>query len=394
MSSVRAMSICHVISGYHRNDARVFSRQCRSLQRAGYNVSLLTNDGMPDEMVEGISIVSCRVHWPERWKVLLAAKRQFMPEALRMDADVYQLHSPELLPMTLPLKRLGKAVVYDAHEDLPRHVLEKDWLPGALRRPLAFATEYYLRRILARMDDVVSPHSHVVEHLQRTIGKGTLVANFPLVQDLPPVTEAEFVARPSVVCYSGTVYLHSNQEATLDALSDLPDVRYRVAGYVSEPHRQALLQRPGAGQLEFMGRVGQAELRRLYTSSIAGLAIIDYKLNQGYKRGSYAVNKLFEYMEAGLPVICTDYSLWQDIVDRYECGVCVKPGSAEEIRAAIEYLARDRRRAFRMGQNGRRAVLEEFNWTSEERRYVGVFERLGRQTPGATGDGATARTVL
>jgi glycosyltransferase involved in cell wall biosynthesis len=375
-NSAAAMKICHVISGYFRNDARVFLRQCLSLKRAGYDVSILTNDGEPDEVLEGIPIFSCRLHWP-RWKVLTAAKRQFLPEVPRVGADVYQLHSPELLPLAKPLKRLGKAVVYDAHEDLPRHLLEKEWVPGLMRRPLAFAAEHYLRRTLRQIDDVVTPHSHVVDHLQRTVGKGTLVANFPLVGDLPDVTQTEFAARPATICYTGTVYAYSNQEETLDALALLPDVRYRVAGYIDEAHQRALAARPGASQAEYLGRIGRAELRPLYTSCIAGLAIYDYKLNLGYKLGSYGTNKVFEYMEAGLPLIVTDYTLWKDIVDRYECGVCVAPGSVDGIRAAIEYVVSDRERAFRMGQNGRRAVLEEFNWASEEKKYLGVFERLG-----------------
>lgn len=370
------MRICHVISGYYRNDARVFLRQCLSLKRAGHDVSILTNDGEPDEELEGVLIVSCRIHWAERWKVLLAAKRQFMPEVLRLDADVYQLHSPELLPLAGALRRLGKAVVYDAHEDLPRHILEKEWVPSVLRRPLAFAVEHYFRHALRKVDDVVSPVSHVVDHLQQTVGKGTLVANFPIIRELRPVTEAEFAARPAAICYSGTVYAHSNQEAIQDALAQLPHVRYRVAGYIGDAHRLELQRRPGASQVEYLGRVGRAELRAFYASCIAGLVIMDYKLNLGYKRGSYGVNKFFEYMEAGLPVICTDFSLWRDIVERYDCGVCVRPGSVEEIRAAIEFVARDRARAFKMGQNGRRAVLEEFNWASEERKYLGVFERL------------------
>jgi len=382
------MRICHVISGYFRKDARVFQRQCLSLKRAGYDVSILTNDGEPDEILEGIPVRSCRLHWPQRWKVLLAAKRQFMPEVLQLNADVYQLHSPELLPLVPLLKRLGKAVVYDAHEDLPRHLLEKEWVPAAFRRPLAFVAERYLRRTLRRVDDVISPHSHVVSHLQRTVGKGTLVANFPIVHPLPTGSETEFASRPPAICYTGTVYAYSNQEATLDAIADFPEVRYRVAGYIDAGHREALERRPGAKQAEYLGRIGRAELRALYRSCVAGLAIYDYKHNLGWKLGSYGTNKVFEYMEAGLPLICTDYTLWRDIVDRYDCGVCVQPGSVEEIRAAIRYVLTDRARAFKMGQNGRRAVLEEFNWTSEERKYLGVFERLSRGTSASIGGAA------
>ncbi|MHB1163471.1 MAG: glycosyltransferase [Minisyncoccota bacterium] len=369
------MKICHVISGYYRNDARVFLRQVLSLKRAGHEVSIVTNDHEPDEVLDGVPIIACRLHWP-RWKVLLAARRQFLPELERVDADVYQLHSPELLPLSSALKRAGKAVVYDAHEDLPRHFWEKEWLPAPLRRPFGFAAELYLRRTLRRIDDVISPHGHVVEHLQRTVGSGVLVANFPLVKPLPPLSEEDFAARPTQVCYAGTVYASSNQEATIDALEQVPGVRYRVAGYVGEEHRAALEARPGGRQVEFLGRLSQAELRVLFSSSVAGMAIFDYRWNLGHTRGTYAVNKVFEYMEAGLPLICTDFTLWQDIVRRYDCGICVRPGNVADISAAIRLVTTDRRRAFEMGQNGRRAVLEEFNWAPEERKYLDVFDRI------------------
>lgn len=369
------MKICHVISGYFRNDARVFLRQVLSLKRAGHDVSIVTNDGEPDEVLEGVPIYSCRQVFP-RWRVLLDAKRQFLSELVRVDADVYQLHSPELLPLALPLKRLGKAVVYDAHEDLPRHIWEKEWVPWLLRRPMGYAAEYYMRFVLRRIDEVVSPHSHVVAHLQKTVGRGVLVANFPLVHALESVSEAEFAARPAAICYTGTVYSYSNQEATLDAIAELPGVHYRVAGYVDEGHKAALMQRPGAARAEYMGRLGRPELRALYLSTIAGLSIYDYKHNLGWTLGSYGTNKVFEYMEAGLPLICTDYDLWRDIIDRWKCGVYVKPGSVAEIRRAIEYVVSDRKRAYEMGQNGRRAVLEEFNWTTEERKYLAVFDRI------------------
>lgn len=370
------MKVCHVISGYFRNDARNFQRQALSLKKAGYDVCFVTNDGEPDGVLEGIPFTSCKMRYP-RWKTLVAAKYQFLPELFRVDADVYQLHSPELLPLAAPLHRMGKGVVYDAHEDLPRHMLEKEWVPGAFRRPLSWLSEAYLERTLgAFVDEVVSPHGHVVDALQRSIGKGVLVANFPVVEPLTPVSDAEFAARENVICYSGTVYLHSNQEATLEALASLPDVRYRVAGYIGDAHRRALESQAAAGRVEFMGRVARSELRRLYTSTVAGMAIIDYRLNQGGRRGSYAVNKVFEYMEAGLPLICTDYELWRELVERYECGVCVRPGSVSDIRAAVALLTSDRALAHRMGQNGRRAVLEEFNWGKEERKYLEVFRRL------------------
>lgn len=369
------VSVCHVISGYFRNDARVFLRQCKSLQTHGFDTSILTNDGLPAKVLDGIPVHVCQRHWP-RWKSLLFAKRQFLDEALAIDADVYQLHSPELLHLGLALKRAGKRIVYDAHEDMPRHLLEKEWLPGLSRRPISAIFEKYMLWALAQYDDIVSPHSHVVADFQRRLGKGTLIANFPIVRGEATFSVDEYVKRDDILCYSGTVYAYSNQEEILTALESFDNLQYQVAGYVDDQHARRLQTMPDGHKTSFLGRLSRQDLYRFYQMVTIGVVIYDYKLNLGWKLGSYGTNKIFEYMEAGLPFICTDYTLWKEIAQGYDCGLCVSPGEPEEIIAAITYLLEDKARAYRMGQNGRNAVLEKFNWASEEKKYVALFRQF------------------
>lgn len=374
-----APSVCHVISGYYRNDARVLLRQCKSLHQHGYAVSILTNDGDPGEMLDGIPIFDAGRPWP-RWKALAMAKRQMLDRAIEIDADIYQLHSPELLPLGVELKRLGKAVVYDAHEDMPRHLLEKEWLPTWIRKTVSQVFERYMLHVLAEFDETISPHSHVVADLQRRIGKGILVANFPLIGEDWLFGEQSYCSREPIACYSGTVYLYSNQEETVAALRELDGVRYRIAGYIDPTFHQRLAALPGGEKVEFLGRLSRPDLKQFYREARIGMVVYDYKLNLGDRLGSYGTNKVFEYMEAGLPFICTDYDLWRDIVERYDCGVCVPPGDPVAITEAIKCLLADPVRAYRMGQAGRRAVLEEFNWSTEEKKYVAVFDRLSGWT--------------
>lgn len=372
-------SVCHVISGYFRNDARVFLRQCKSLHKHGFTVSILTNDGEPDEVLDGIKVIDCGKLW-SRAKTLARAKRQFLEKALEIDADIYQLHSPELLPLGLTLKKLGKLVVYDAHEDMPRHLLEKEWLPLFSRKAISFAFEKYMLHALGQFDDIVSPHSHVVADFQAKLGKGTLIANFPLVGANSAFSQADYDARGTVLCYSGTVYSYSNQEEVVEALSKFDKVQYRIAGYIDPNHAERLKAMPAGERVAVLGRLSRPDLYEFYHSARVGVVIYDYKLNLGDRLGSYGTNKVFEYMEAGLPFVCTDYILWKDIIDRYDCGVCVAPGRPDEIATAIDYLLRDSQRAYHMGQNGRKAVLQEFNWASEEKKYVELFRRLAADT--------------
>ena len=81
-------------------------------------------------------------------------------------------------------------------------------------------------------------------------------------------------------------------------------------------------------------------------------------------------------MEAGIPFICTDYILWKGIVDIYKCGIYVEPGNVEQITSAIKFLFGNPNVAYEMGQNGRKAVQEKFNWHTQEKIYLDLFLKL------------------
>ena len=113
----------------------------------------------------------------------------------------------------------------------------------------------------------------------------------------------------------------------------------------------------------------------LNTSTI-GLSIYDYRKNLGGNLGSFATNKLFEYMEAGLPVICTDFEMWKKLIEEENCGICIKPNDTKELEKALKFLIDNKEEAFRMGQNGRSAVKNKYNWVSQQEKYNALFNTI------------------
>lgn len=368
--------ICHIISGYHRTDARVFQRQCKSLFIAGFDVSLLTNDGEPQETIDGMVVYSCKKHFSNRLMTLFFAYQQFKSEALEINADIYVLHSPELIPLAFKLQKHGKKIVYDAHEDLPQHILEKEWIPKFFKKPLSKVVEFYMNRKLSSFDYIITPHHHVLEKLKKINKNSDLITNFPIINNSEKHLFNEFSKRDNNICYTGTVYRYSNQECILNALTNIEKVNYQIAGFMDEFLHNKLSKHKSFNKINYWGRIPWNELNDFYNKSIIGVVIYDYKLNLGWKRGSYGTNKLFEYMEAGLPIICTDYVLWKNIVDKYDCGIYVQPNNSIQVENAIKKLLGNKSLAYKMGQNGRNAVLSEFNWSSQEKILLKIFNQI------------------
>lgn len=368
--------ICHVISGYYRTDARVFQRQCKSLKNNGFEVSVLTNDGEPKEIIDGIPIYSCKKFYNSRIKILLFSTKQFYEKAIIIDADIYQLHSPELLPLGKKLKRLGKKVVYDAHEHMPMHILEKDWIPKPFRLLLSKCVKLYMENILPKFDFTITPHSHVLADLKTKVKNIELIANFPLVKKSTNFSFKEYTNRNNRICYTGTVYPYSNQQLLAYALKSINNLKYDIAGYIDEDLLKELESIIPHSKLKFHGRLSFNKLPELYNNSTIGYVLYDYKLNLGYKLGSYGTNKIFEYMEEGLPFICTDYILWKEICDNYHCGIYIPPGDKQKLKEALSFLTENKEEAYKMGQNGKQAVKDVFNWSSEESKYIKIFNSL------------------
>jgi len=124
-------------------DNRVFYREARSLERAGYDVTLIAVHPR-DEVKDGVRIIGLpRVRrWlrPLLWLRLLRL-------ALRTHADVYHFHDPELLLVTPCLRLLtGKPTIYDIHEVYADFIRVKDYMPAWLRYPIAGVFRWLILR--------------------------------------------------------------------------------------------------------------------------------------------------------------------------------------------------------------------------------------------------------
>lgn len=107
-SAFAALKVVHLTSVHGRGDTRIFVKECRTLAHHAYQVSLVVADGNGDAVVDGVSIHD--VGRPaSRLQRMLRTGGSVFRRACAIDGDIYHLHDPELIPIGLRLKRLGKS---------------------------------------------------------------------------------------------------------------------------------------------------------------------------------------------------------------------------------------------------------------------------------------------
>ena len=85
-------------------------------------------------------------------------------------------------------------------------------------------------------------------------------------------------------------------------------------------------------------------------------------------------SKLYEYMAAGKPVLCSVGGETAGLVDAAGCGIAVPPSEGAALADAVRALARDPAAGAAMGESGRASVREHFNTAAIMAAYAEVIE--------------------
>ena len=361
--------ICHITTVHPRYDVRIFHKECKSLAQ-NYEVHLIVADDKADETAGGVHIHSVGKPANRRERMLEFTKLAYK-KALDIDAAVYHFHDPELLSVGKKLAAKGKKVIYDSHEDLPRQILTKPWIPKFLRGVASKLVECVENRRVKKMSAVVAATPHIQERFQKvTDAQVVSVCNYPIISEI--TYNDNWKKKEKAVCYVGGLFRERGIFEMVRA-AGAANVRLKLAGAFSPAALKPQVESEQAwNNTDYYGFIGREEINRLLGESMAGLLLL-------HPMPSYMDSlpiKLFEYMSAGIPIICSDFPLWKSIVCETKCGVCVNPSDIKMISEEIRNITDSPEKAREMGENGRKAVLEKYNWQTQEKILLELYKSL------------------
>ena len=374
------------------HDARV-EKEVTTLIRAGYRVTVIArrnNPTLPEEEdrdrieVRRVSIAPHRGGAPLIFRAfkVLRFYLDLIRTAFNLDADVYHAHDANALPVGWAAAALRRArLVYDAHE----FESDRNWggsnLPPIVRKYWALPERLFIRRA----DAVITVSGSIAEALAEmyNIKKPTLVRNCPPLYVETSKSDRIRAAAPEIgpdrpiILYQGRIAANRGLRQFIEGTMGVSDaVAVLLGDGPLRPDLEQWVQARGwTERVFFMGYVPRKVLLSYTASADIGVSLIENVCLSYY----YSLpNKLFEYQQAGLPVIASDFPEMSAIVKGYDLGEVVDPDDVPAITAAIRKLLSDPDRYAQLRENAHKAA-QRFNWETESRALLELYDEVNRR---------------
>lgn len=368
------IKVCIITTVHPVFDVRIFHKECKTLVKAGYEVFLIAQHDR-EEIIDEVHIVPLP-KVKSRLKRMLLLPIKALSTALKIKADVYHFHDPELIPIGVLLKLLKrKKVIYDVHEDYSKQILSKYYISKIIRKGIAniikaveHISSVFFDGIITATDDILRNFTYHKRAI--SVKNFAIIANF---SNIRKVDENKDVF--SLIYVGGLTEARGiiQMIQALEFINSNKQIKLILCGKF-EPHDLEVKVRSlkEFEKVEYLGWVESREVPALLSKANVGMVCFSPEPNHI----NAMPNKLFEYAIAGLPVIASNFPLWRDIVEGNKCGICVDPLKPEEIAQAIEYLIEHPDDAKKMGENGRKAVLGKYNWEKESKKFLKFYEEM------------------
>lgn len=302
-------------------------------------------------------------------------------KCLRLRPDVVHIFVPELIPIAFLFRFLGARVIYEVQENLYKKFSLKRYNNESFFRYFFRIFDHLARHYFYC---IFTEDAYLIEY-QKLRYPSAVVHNYADLPFLDSLSVPSLVPADSpFFIYSGVISLERSFDTLITALSRLikscPEVQVHLFGptQLSLEEMEALPHfKTVQPHLIFYGYTDQRLALAQAPRAIAGLALLK---PVGDYPDSYTT-KLFEYMALRIPVITSDFPLYQQVVETHRCGFCISPYDAQTLADRLLELIQNPAERHRMGERGREAVENTYNWHSEERILVDYYRFLLEKYP-------------
>lgn len=370
---MKKVRVLHISTAHQPQDPRVVFKQCQTLTEQ-YDVFCVLPRANP-AVAPAIHFINVPYFRRVIWRTLLTCPF-ILVRCLWLRPRLIHVYVPEFLPFAYVFYLLGAHVIYEVQENLHKKISLKTINNGFLLVKAFRWFDWLARRHFYL---IFTEHGYLATYTTLT-RPYAVIYNYPLLSFLEPYHRPYHPnpEQPSFF-YIGWLSFERAFDTLVEALAQLkpvyPNFRMHLFGrrqFTETELRNlpcyALIQE----NLRFYGYTDQRIAFSYADRATVGIALLK---PVGDYPDSYTT-KLFEYMALGLPVVVSNFPLYREIVERYDCGFCVSPYDSAEVCDKLMYLIKNPEKAKAMGERGRQAVEQYYNWTSEATKLLTFYEHI------------------
>ncbi len=358
--------VCHLTSVHQVSDTRVFFKECKSLTKAGYDVTLIAMNPEP-EKVEGVRIIPFPVY-KNRFKRLLFSPFKMFSLALKEKAAVYHFHDPELLITGLLLQLFTRSkVIYDIHEDYSKNFIDREWIRFKILRWIISKLFFYFEYLACRL---MSGNIVVLPHWLNKYPKAVLVRNYPLLE------KKEEEKDKNLFVYVGTIgSKRCALEMTLifvELIKLIPDIKFKIIGNFFEKDVKATVMDyvNRFPNIDYLGFRSFSEAKKTLFQSKYGFVL--------YASIKYRENipvKMYEYLANEVITIFSSFEDFKYDIEKERWGIGVNPNNPKEAARKIHDIITDKKKIRTIEENIKK-YKPKYSWESEKKELLDLYSGL------------------
>jgi len=378
------LKICILTTGHPALDNRIFYKQALSLRKKYDDITLIVPDSRQEYMEQGIKIIG--VPKADSLYGRFKLGDTVVARAIELKADIYHFHDFELIFKVMKIKKAlpNCKLVYDVHEHYPDMMRMSRKVPGIIRPLATFIVDKSEIHFARKFDRIITADDAVKHRFDKYNPRVDVIYNFTEFEPEEENKQGTDTDKEYDVIYQGGITLERGVFNVVRAINILkekfPEIKMIFVGPFEDAQGKELVEKfiqenDLDANIFFTGRVPHTEVRDYMRKSRIGVVTL-MPLPKYYKNIPI---KQFEYMSCGIPVVGSDLPPIKNFLTAYNSGIIVDPTRPEDIAKAVNILLSDPRLCQEMGNNGIKAVREEYNWGRMEQKLLAIYKRLEQE---------------
>jgi glycosyltransferase involved in cell wall biosynthesis len=346
-------------------DQRV-QRICHSLNQLGYSV-VLVGRRLPGTIVIDVPYPCklIKLFFNKNFLFYAEFNLRLFLFLLLSKADILLANDLDTLPANfLASKIKRKTLVFDSHEYFSE-------TPEVYKRGFVRKFWLFLEKLTIKRCDAY----YTVSQSVANIYKEKYNIDFEVIRNVPfQNIEQQIQSDPDLIIYQGAVNEGRGLELMLQAMAISPQLRFLIVG--DGPELQKIKSLAAFYKVDeratFTGRLLPHELKAITPKASVGISI-EEPLGMSYLAA--LPNKLFDYIQAGIPVIVSDFPEMKNLVTQYNVGLVLEDRSPEGLSKVLNFMLNNKQQRNIWKENLKNAA-KELCWEKESLKLKAIFSSL------------------